>query len=122
MTQGYSGSYSANGVSIFQPTEGQWVGKDLLGIDGQGRKVYPALKEFQLSWGLLTTTQLSQLINLQLAVSSTGSVVIDLPEWGASGYIFKSYSGTYISEPEVGAYFSEHVTDTKLVVSNIRVG
>lgn len=120
--QGYSGSFGVNGVNfLLQPTSFKWAEKTLLGIDGQGRKVYPAIKDFELHWGIMSTTDLAQLINLQLSVSSTGSVVADLPKWGDTGYLFYGYSGTYISEPTVGDYFAEHVTDVVLIISNIRV-
>jgi hypothetical protein len=122
MTQGYSGSFGVNGVNLLlQPTSFKWVEKTLLGIDGQGRRVYPAIKEFELNWGIMSTTDLAQLINLQLSIDSTGSVVSDLPKWGDTGYLFYGYSGTYVSEPTVGEYFNTYVQDVVLVISNIRV-
>lgn len=122
MTQGYTGSYAVNGTNLLlQPSEGRWNPKDSLGLDGSGRNIYSAFKSFELSWGLITTTDLNQLINFQQSVSNTGTVVVDLPKWGDVGYLFYGYTGCVLSEVEVGVYFAEHVTDVRLLVTSVRV-
>jgi hypothetical protein len=121
MTQGYSGSYGINGTNLLlQPSEGKWNSRETLGVDGSGRSIYPALRSFELSWELMGTSELAQLINFQASISNTGTVVSDLPKWGDAGYLFYGYSGTILSEVEVGAYFNTYVKDVRLVISSIR--
>jgi hypothetical protein len=119
--QGYSGSYAINGVKILQPTRHQWVDMEILGIDGNGRPIYPQIGEFQLEWGLMSVSDLNLLISFANFSLTTGTCVVDLPKWGDNDYLFYSYSGTYISRPVVGSYFSENVEDVSIIVRNIRV-
>jgi hypothetical protein len=122
MPSGFSGSYGVNGVALtLQPTSGQWEAKSPLGFDGNGHPIYPPMGEFTLSWGLISTGELAQLINFYESVSNTGTVVTELPKWGDSNYLFYSYSGTIIQRPTVGEYFQGWVSDVKMIVSRIRV-
>ncbi len=120
MTQGYSGSYSINGVTTLYPTQGKWTDRELLGMDGNGRPIYPPIGEFEMSWQLMSTSDLKKLVDAYNAVISTGTAVVDLPKWGNVDYLFYSYSGTFVSRPVVGAYFAEHVEDVRLIITNIR--
>lgn len=118
---GYSGTYALNGINLLlPPTEGAWVQRDTVGMDGNGRPIYPSVREFTMKWELMPTSALKQIIDAQRATANTGSVVVDLPKWGDVDYIWYSYSGTFIHEVSVGAYFVDHVTDVNLVISNIR--
>lgn len=120
--QGQSGIYAFNGTNItMSPSDGGWEDKDVIGIDGFGHSIYPAVTEFNMEWGLMHTVDFKQLQDIYLTTISTGTVVVDLPKWGDATYIFYSYSGTIISRPTVGKYFAEYVKDVKLVVSNIRI-
>ena len=118
---GYSGTYAFQGVNLqLPPTEGQWEERDVLGYDGNGRPIYPAVRSFTMKWNLISSTDLQQLINAQRSVANTGTVVVDLPKWGASDYLFDSYSGTFVHEIEVGPYFAQHTQSCTLLISNIR--
>lgn len=118
--QGYTGSFAVNGTNFtLQPSTFQWGNRDVLGRDGRGRAVYPALGTFEMLWGIMSTSELDQMLDF-FSASTTGTVVIDLPEWGNSGYLFKSYSGTLLDRPEVGEYFETYVTNVRLVATNIR--
>ena len=119
--QGYSGSYAINGGSILQPTTHQWANQSPLGLDGNGRPLYPALKEYELGWGLMSANDLETLIQYSQYSLLTGTVVVDLPKWG-DDFMFQSYSGTYVQRPSVGSYFTDHVPDVRIIVSNIRTG
>jgi hypothetical protein len=117
---GTTGSFAINGTRIsLQPSTHKWSGRSELGVDGNNRPLYPAIREFEMSWDLMPVSDLAQLINAQLA-SVTGTLVMDLPQWGSSIYTFYSYSGTVAREPQVGQYFSEHVESVIWVVGNIR--
>lgn len=123
MTQGYTGSFALNGANLtLQPSTFGWEDRDSLGVDGNGRPIYSSLGSFQMYWGLMSTSELKQLVDVFDTVSSTGTVVSDLPEWGHNDYYFKSYSGTIMQRPQVGEYFNSYVTDVRLVITNIRTG
>ena len=122
MTAGYSGSYGINGTNLtLSPSQGGWESKDVIGVDGNGHSIYPSVTEFNMEWGLMPTPDFKQLQDAYLTTVTTGTAVVDLPEWGATDYKFYSYTGTIISRPTVGMYFAEHVKDVKLTITNIRV-
>lgn len=121
MTIGLSGSYAFNGTNLtLQPTEGQWHERPAFGIDGAGHPIYGSVRDFELSWGLMPVSDLQQLYNTYNAVQNTGTCSVDLPQYGASQFIFATYSGTTLQEPTVGAYFQEHVTDVRLLILQVR--
>lgn len=121
MTVGASGSYSFNGTNLsLQPTEGKWNQRDQLGTDGQGHPIYPLVRTFELSWGLISVLDLQQIINVYNGVQNTGTFSVDLPQYGAAGYQFQTYSGCTLSEVQVGSYFNEYVNDVQLLIYNVR--
>ena len=120
MTAGASGSYAINGVEILQPTSGRWLSRDRLGIDGNGHVIYPGVREFEMKFVLSSPSDYNQILGYYNAVSNTGTVVIDLPQFGAASYVFYSYSGCVLQEPEVGTYFSTYHNDVTLLVTKIR--
>lgn len=117
---GTTGSYAMNGTRLsLQPTYGNWQTRQELGRDGNNRPLYPAIREFEMGWDLMPTSDLKQIIDAQLT-TTTGTVVFDLPKWGDTLYTYYSYSGTIVNEVTVGQYFAEHVQNVRLIVSNIR--
>jgi len=121
MTTGYSGTYAFDGTTLLlQPTKGKWGTRKEYGIDGNGHPIYPSVREFEFTWGLMGTDAAKQLIDKYKAVSSTGTFSVDLPEYGNVGFVFKTYTGATMLEPEVGEYFQGYITDVKLTVTNIR--
>ena len=119
--QGLSGTYSLNGTELtLQPTSGNWEAKEIVGYDGNGRPIYPAIAEFTLNWDLISTSELKQLIDFYDYVSNTGSVVADLPKWGDNDYMFYSYSGTFPNRPTASTYFQGWVSGVKMSITNIR--
>jgi hypothetical protein len=77
MTTGLSGTYAFNDVNLtLQPSEGRWVERTSYGIDGSGHNIYSNFRNFELSWDLISTSELKQLIDFfNVVASSTGSVV-----------------------------------------------
>lgn len=121
MSTGYSGTYGINGVNLLlPPTEGNWVQRDMIGLDGNGRSIYPAVREFEMRWELMPVSALQQIINAQLSVANTGTLVVDLPQWGALDEIWYAYSGCFVQEPSVGPRFVDHYSNVRLIISNIR--
>lgn len=118
-----SGSYKINGVEILlQPTTGRWIPRQTLGIDGNGRAIYPALRQFELNWQLGSQADFDDLLTYFESLTVTGSLVVDLPKWDNSVYVFESYTGCLIREPEAGPYFTQNKLAIRMLITNIRTG
>lgn len=121
MTTGLSGTYAFNNNNItLQPTTGKWTERSSYGIDGGAHPVYSSLRNFELTWVLISPEDAKQIIDVYNSVGSTGSVVACLPEWGAVEYIFRNYSGVTMEEPSVGTYFQGFIQEVKLLLLNVR--
>jgi hypothetical protein len=119
---GLSGTYAINGTTLLlSPSNAGWGNKDIIGVDGAGHSLYPAVNEYIMEWGLMSPTELKQLQDAFISTQTTGTAVVDLPKWGDADYTFYSYSGTIISRPQVNKYFAEYVRDVTLTITNIRV-
>jgi hypothetical protein len=113
--------YKINGEDfVLQPTLGRWVPRETLGISGNGHAIYPQVREFELTWNLDSPSGTYQLQKWFDAVLATGTAVLTLPKYGDAAYVFFSYTGCYLREPEWGAYFSENITNVVMRVTNIR--
>lgn len=113
--------YGFGGVDFtLQPTEGNWVERPMLGRTGDGHFVYPTTREFEMRWGLMTPAQVDEVLTYFENLTFTGTLVVSLPKWSATTYVFENYTGCTISEPTVKRYFAEHLTDIYLLVSQIR--
>ena len=121
MGAGYSGTYAFNGTDLnIPPSEGRWKERPSYGIDGGGHTIYSSVRDFEMSWDLVSVANLQQIIGVYNTVSNTGTAVSCLPKWGDPTYLFYNYSGTVLTEPTVGAYFQEFVQDVKLLILNVR--
>ncbi len=113
-------TYKINGVELIdQPTNGGWVGRDEIGTDGMGHPIYPGVREYELSWDVVSATGMNQLQTFYNA-STTGTVVVELPRYAYYGYQFYAYTGCILSEPLFGKYFAEHYLDVSIIIRNIR--
>ena len=120
MTIGASGSYGVNGTDFtLQPTSGRWIPQSPVAFTGDGHPIYPAVHEFQLRWSDIEQSDLNQLQNFRDSVILTGTATVDLPAYRSASYIFTSYTGCSIYEPERGDYFTETTLEYSLVVGNI---
>lgn len=119
--QGASGTYAFNNTDfLLPPTSGKWNQRDSLGIDGLGHSIYPAVRTFELTWALISTIDLKQIIDVYNTVSNTGTVVACLPKYGDTDYIFFNYSGVTMQEVSVEEYFQGYVQGVRLLLMNIR--
>lgn len=122
MTIGASGSYGINGTDFtLQPTSGRWLPMSAVGITGDGHPIYPAIHEFELLWSLSPQDDLNQIQNFRDAIILTGTISIDLPAYRGASYVFQTYTGCTLYEPERGTYFSEHTIEFGLIVGNIHL-
>lgn len=120
MTIGASGTYAINGTDLtLQPTQGGWRERDSYGQDGGSHFIYSRVRSYELSWQLINQSDLTQIINFYNTVQNTGTVSVDLPQWGASQFGFARYSGCVISEPAVSQYFLDHTMDVRLLIVGI---
>lgn len=133
-----TGSYNIydHGICVpllTQPTFGQWLPREPLGIDGNGHAVYPALREFEMTWDLMDLDTAHQLQDFYDDTLVTGTVVVDLPLFNSDNihhgtppidtrdtYNFFSYTGCVLREPEFGQYFEYARGDVKLLIVRIR--
>ena len=113
-------TYRFNATDLtLQPTSGRWLDRETLGIDGNGRAIYPPYREFELKWGLISVSEFQQLNNFFNAIGATGTVVATLPQYGASSYTTYDYSGCILRQVEAGEYFEEWIKDASLLVVRI---
>ena len=83
--------------------------------------VRSGVREYELKWQLVNVSDYAQLVTFFDSIGNTGTVFIDLPKFGSSTYVFQTYSGCYIREPEAGQYFAGTGQQEVLVlVTNIR--
>lgn len=114
-------TYKVNGTEFtLQPETGQWnASRSPYGVSGGGQGIFPRAKTFELKWGFMSPSEFSQLNNFYLSTSVTGTATVDLPEYGATTYVFKSYSGTVLQEPETGNFFEGYYSDVRLIINKI---
>lgn len=121
MTTGITGTYSFNGSTLLlMPTEAGWVTRDEIGISGNARPTYPAVRQFEMRWEFMDMASFAQIQALYDAIQSTGTVVVDLPKYATAPYQFYSYSGCTLKEPSVGNFFEQNVTDVSLLILRAR--
>jgi hypothetical protein len=114
--------YAINGIVLSaQPTTGQWVDREPIGITGNGHGVYPALRSFQITFDYITAAQFNEIYNLFSNNNITGTVVATLPKYADSSYTFFAYSGCVLREPSFSEYFEEHYSDVGLLIVRIQV-
>src|SRR4030067_3047001 len=107
--------YKINGTEItLQPTTGQWLAREEIARDGNGHPIYPAIREFEMTWQLISPTNVNQLQTFFDSVNPTGTVVAELPRYAFSSYTFYAYSGCAMTEPEYSTYFNQNYQDVSL--------
>ena len=116
-----SGSYKINGTELDpQPTEGRWLPREVIAVDGNLQAIYPMYHEFEMTWQLTDPAQVSQLYGFFTGMNEVGDIVADLPKYMNAVYAFFPYSGCVLRELTMGAYFTEHHQEINLLVSKIR--
>lgn len=105
---------------ILPPTTAKWINQEPLGFNGVGQAVYPALREFELTFNLTNQGELFEMINYFNMVSVTGTLVANLPAYGTNTFQYRNYSGVIVRQPEVSEYFAEEWTTEVRVVLLVR--
>lgn len=106
-----------NGTGLMlAPTTAGWSPQDSIGINGQGKSLYPTLREFHMEWNLESQQELYELLTY-FSIMSTGTVTATLPAWNSPVFGYRDYSGTIIRQPEMQEYFAEeYLSQVKLVL------
>ena len=119
-----TGTFGLNGTEfILQPSEGHWVPRNVLAIDGAGHPIFSAIREFELDWDIIDTPTWNQLQAFYNTCGNTGTVVANLPQYGATPFLYVPYSGCTMGEPEVqGSFLTQdgYLQKVKVVIMNIR--
>lgn len=107
---------------LAQPTTHQWKQPVNLASDGQGFDVYSSVFDYEMKWDFMTMEEYQQLDNFWKLQSATGTLVVSLPQYAYNPYTFFDYTGCVVHRPYAGDFFENYVSNTVLVVSNIRIG
>jgi hypothetical protein len=116
-------TYKINNVALtLQPSSGAWKARDIIGTDGNGHPVYPAVRQFEMKWDLITESEYYQLQNFYDTLVITGSTTVEIPRYKpVSGvYTFDVYTGCIIHEPEASEFFEMHRLTARMLIVNIR--
>lgn len=118
-----SGSYAINGTTLLdQPTVGRWTPRELLGVAGSAQPMYPGVREFELSWELISPAGYNQIQGFYNNASGVSNVTVSLPIYANAVLVFQNYSGCTLQEPQFGdTYFAEdgYIPNVRLVVMRI---
>lgn len=113
-------TYKINNTAfVLQPTNGRWLPRDVLEVDGAGYARYPALREFELQWEIVDYASHNQIVNMFESYAYTGTVVASLPQYTKATWDFANYSGCVLREPEWGEFFENHPTRVTLLITKI---
>lgn len=97
-----------NGTGLMlQPTTAGWVEQDSLGTNGFGHNMYPALREFQLTFNLQSQGEFYELLAYFRQIGVTGTLVATLPQIDSNVFQYKNYSGVVLRQPSMTEYFAE---------------
>ncbi len=119
-----TGTFGLNGTEfLIQPSEGHWVPRNTLAIDGAGHPIYPGVREFELDWDIIDQPTWNQLQAAYNSCGNTGTVVANLPIYGNAAFCFQPYSGCTMGEPEVaGSFLTQdgYLQKVKVVLMNVK--
>jgi len=113
--------YEINGTALrLPPMRGRWVPRNVVGTDGNNKKVYDPTYSYQLEWGPMSMHQYQQLCEEWEKISVTGTASIILPQVCQGVWTGTTYTNVVFDEPETGYYWEQHALRPKLLVRNIR--
>lgn len=98
--------FNGTGLMI-NPTTAQWLDPDQIGVSGDGHAIYPALKEFRLSFNLVSQGEWFELYSYFKRVSFTGTLVCSLPDFESNTFAYRNFSGCILRYPSMNQYFNE---------------
>jgi len=122
MSLGSSGTYAINNTDLpTPPSTGRWMPRDFLGFDGNGHPDYVGVREFEMTWELISLEDAQQLQTFFDSLGVTGTAIVDLPKY-RTPWTFTSYTGCTLSEPEMDVFFEKHEVSVTLLIHRIVTG
>jgi len=118
------GDYQINGHAILSPSQGRWVPRRPLDVQGDNRPIYSGVREYELKWRLMSYEDWATLQANFNAIESTGSYNVRLPTFPSitgSSWGFTTYSGCTMAEPMIGPFFESYPSSVVLLITNIVV-
>jgi hypothetical protein len=112
-------TYKINSVEIACPTTMKWEDKREHGTNGNGNPVYGRYRSAQLTWNVMYPEDFELVQRSYLHSQTSGSVVVELPRYGASTYGFNEYSGCYLEDLQMGEFFDGHYMSVTLIVTKV---
>jgi hypothetical protein len=110
------------GNVAYAPTSGRWLPRQVVDVQGDNRPIYSPVRAYELRWQLVDYAEWANLQVFFNAVESSGSYVVQLPTFPTitgSSHGYTEYSGTTMSEPQVGPFFNEAPRQVVLIIGNI---
>lgn len=115
-------TFGFNGSALsHQPTTHKWIDDREMGVSGDGHAVYPAVREYELTWDFLSAAEFNEIYTHFLSIGVTGSVVANLPQYASSPYQFYAYSGCLLRKPMYNGFFENYYEGVKLLIVRIHV-
>lgn len=113
-------TFKVNGTLLsHNPTEHKWINRPPIGTDGNGREIYPAPREYEMKWDLLTAAEFDEIYGYYALIGNTGTVSVDLPQYRTTTYQFRTYSGCVLQEPQFEDFFENYYVGVRLLVVKI---
>ena len=115
--------YQINGVSIPCPTNMQWQVPPTKGIRGDGMKLYDPYYSIQLQWNYLNAADFTTLVRVWKGLYNSGTSVIRVPEYGVTPYVFKTFSGVFVDQPEPQSPLEfEYYSSISMTIRKVNIG
>ena len=107
-----------NGTGLMlPPTTAGWLEQSAIGTSGDGHIIYPAFREFQLTFNLTSQQEWYELLAYFNRVSVTGTLVASLPDYSSNTFAYRNFSGVILRQPTMTEYFNEEwSSEVKLVL------
>lgn len=110
-----------NGTGLMlQPTTASWGEQDSIGTNGFAHEIYPALREFNMTFNLTSQGEFYELLNYFRQVGVTGSIVATLPYFDNNTFAYKNYSGVVLRQPSSQEYFAEEYSSEVKITLLVR--
>ena len=106
-------------VFSHQPTDHHWTDREMIGVDGNGVAVYPAVREYELKFDFVDTDEWNSMYQPFISQGVTGTVIATLPKWNTTPYQFYNYSGCVNRELTYENWFQNYYVNVKMLIVRI---
>jgi hypothetical protein len=111
-------NFNINGTDLLnEPTDHKWIGRTVLGYDGNGHPIYVTPRSYEFDFDWLGADSFAQLIGFYQATTGTSQIM--LPMWNSATGGFAQYSCT-LQEPTYSNSFEGFYGSVKFLILNIK--